>query len=167
MGRQQHRPRAGASPQPRGGRVGTVAVEFALIAPLLIILLFGIIEFGLVFKDILMIHQAAREGAHAAAVSATPSEITTRILAAAGTLDPTALDVTLDFRTCTAGVWGAWTTLGETGSPAVNNAPRGAQLRVRLDYAHSLVTGALFDFLADDVAGTTVALTSQAVMRRE
>ena len=36
---------------PRARR-GTTTVEFALVAPLLIFLLFGIIEFGIMVKDV-------------------------------------------------------------------------------------------------------------------
>jgi Flp pilus assembly protein TadG len=42
---------------------GAVAVEAALITPVLVLILFGIIEFGLVFKDDLAITSAVRAGA--------------------------------------------------------------------------------------------------------
>jgi hypothetical protein len=47
---------------------GSSSVEFALILPVLILLLFGIIEFGFVFNNYLAITHAAREGARLAAV---------------------------------------------------------------------------------------------------
>lgn len=47
---------------------GASAVEFAIILPVLIIILFGIFEFGLVYRDYLAITHAAREGARMAAV---------------------------------------------------------------------------------------------------
>jgi Flp pilus assembly protein TadG len=50
---------------------GTSAVEFALIAPLLFILIFGIIEFGIAFMQLQTIRGAVREGARASAVGAT------------------------------------------------------------------------------------------------
>jgi Flp pilus assembly protein TadG len=44
-------------------------VEFAIVAPLLLIFLFGIIEFGLLFGQKLDVSQGAREGARLAAVN--------------------------------------------------------------------------------------------------
>ena len=44
---------------------GVAAVEFAIILPLLLILLFGIIEFGIILYDKAMITNASREGARA------------------------------------------------------------------------------------------------------
>ena len=44
-------------------RKGAAAVEFAIIAPLLFTIIFGIIEFGLLFFDKQVITNASREGA--------------------------------------------------------------------------------------------------------
>jgi|SRR4051812_45557666 Flp pilus assembly protein TadG len=44
-------------------------VEFALVLPLLMIVLFGIIQFGIAFKDYIELTDAVRAGARAAAVS--------------------------------------------------------------------------------------------------
>jgi hypothetical protein len=47
---------------------GASAVEFALILPVLIIILFGIIEFSLIMYDKAMVTNASREGARAGIV---------------------------------------------------------------------------------------------------
>jgi len=47
---------------------GATSVEFAIILPVLILILFGIFEFGLAYRDYLAITHAAREGARLAAV---------------------------------------------------------------------------------------------------
>lgn len=47
---------------------GVSAVEFALIAPLLFVLTFGIIEFGILLFDKAVVTNASREGARAAIV---------------------------------------------------------------------------------------------------
>ena len=53
----------------RGGREhGASAVEFALILPLLVVLVFGIIEFGLAFGRIQGMEAAAREAARLASL---------------------------------------------------------------------------------------------------
>lgn len=58
----------------RGGRRqrGVALAEFALIVPLLFLLLFGIIEFGWAFGQHLDVRHGAREGARLAAVNADP-----------------------------------------------------------------------------------------------
>jgi len=50
------------------GEKGASAVEFAIILPILVMLVFGIIQFGLVFNKYIAITHAAREGARLAAV---------------------------------------------------------------------------------------------------
>jgi Flp pilus assembly pilin Flp len=47
---------------------GASALEFALIAPVLVVLLAGFIEFGFIFQAQLAVTHAAREGARLAAV---------------------------------------------------------------------------------------------------
>lgn len=47
---------------------GASAVEFALVLPMLVLLLFGIIEFGLAFNARVTLTHAAREGARLASV---------------------------------------------------------------------------------------------------
>ncbi len=50
---------------------GVSAVEFALIAPLLFVLTFAIVEFGLLLFDKAVVTNASREGARAAVVYST------------------------------------------------------------------------------------------------
>jgi Flp pilus assembly protein TadG len=57
---------------------GAAAVEFALILPLLILLLFGIIEFGRGYNAKVTLTHAAREGARALAVGDDDPEQVTR-----------------------------------------------------------------------------------------
>jgi Flp pilus assembly protein TadG len=47
---------------------GAAAVEFAIIVPVLVLLLFGIIDFGFLFNDYISVRQGAREGARLAVV---------------------------------------------------------------------------------------------------
>jgi Flp pilus assembly protein TadG len=70
---------------------GSVAVEFALVLPILMVLVFGIIDFGRAFNAQETLTQAAREGSRLAALcnSASPStcgDVTSRTQAAAPNL---------------------------------------------------------------------------------
>jgi Flp pilus assembly protein TadG len=60
---------------------GVVAAEFALLLPVLLLILFGIIEFGMMMYGREVVTNAAREGARAGIVQGPPkrtaSEITT------------------------------------------------------------------------------------------
>lgn len=51
---------------------GASAVEFALVMPVLFLLLFGIIDYGLLFFDSIGLRQGAREGARQAVVQQYP-----------------------------------------------------------------------------------------------
>ena len=148
--------------------LGTVTVEMAIVAPILAVLLFGIIEFGFLFRDVLGLKQAGREGVRMAAAGATTTEITDRIESSSPLQDTEQFQIDLKYRLYASG-WGELYTLGDIGSgaDAENSAPQGAQVQVTITYPHPLVTGALFSGLADSPDSQTVTLHTQAVMRRE
>ncbi len=58
-------PRAGAAAE---AETGAAAVEFAVLLPLLVVLLFGFVQFGLATGDRIQAASAAREGARLAVV---------------------------------------------------------------------------------------------------
>ena len=75
-------------------------VEFALVIPILCLVLFGVIQFGILYKNYVTLTDAARTGARKAAVSrheADPVAVTDapRSRASASGLDLTKLDVTV------------------------------------------------------------------------
>lgn len=147
---------------------GTASVEFALVLPLLLSLLFGIIEFGFVFKDQLSLQQAAREGARVAAVGRGVSEIDARITGCATGLSLDRLTYTKSWRTYANGVWSAWTSLADrTDGSGDNDAPQGAQVRVTCTYTHNLLTGPLFARLIGRPGESTMGLRAEMVIRRE
>ena len=67
---------------------GAAAVEFALLLPVVLLLLFGIVDFGLALKAQITITQAAREGARLGALGVAPATVVTKTKAAAVTLLP-------------------------------------------------------------------------------
>lgn len=60
-------------------RKGQTLVEMALILPVLLLLIFGIIEFGRIFNAYLIVSNASREGAREAAVGSTYDDISNEI----------------------------------------------------------------------------------------
>ena len=58
--------------QVKNGERGASVVEFGIVLPILLVLLFGVIEFGFLFYDKAMLTNAAREGARAGIVSRSP-----------------------------------------------------------------------------------------------
>jgi Flp pilus assembly protein TadG len=72
-------------------------VEFAIILPILVMLLMGIIEFGRAYNTQLALQASAREGARAAALGQTSGDITTRVQTAAS---PHTVDVDLSQAGC-------------------------------------------------------------------
>lgn len=72
---------------------GQEAVEFALLFPVMMLLIMGLIEFGALFGSYIMVTSGAREGVRLAAVRATDTDITNRVRAATGGLDQARLTV--------------------------------------------------------------------------
>lgn len=87
-------PTAGSAREDRGQSL----VEFALVLPLLLLLLFGIVEFALAWRSSQVITNAAREGARAAVIG-TSSEADVQAVVdsrlEAGGLDPASATVRL------------------------------------------------------------------------
>ena len=65
-----------------------MAVEFALLLPILLMILLGIIEFGLAFSAQITVSNAAREGARVMAIQNSVSATGQTVVAAAPTLTP-------------------------------------------------------------------------------
>lgn len=59
---------------------GQSLVELALVLPVLIIILFGILEFGRIFHSYLVITHAAREGARLGVISKDVDQIKQKVL---------------------------------------------------------------------------------------
>lgn len=134
---------------------GAALVELAIVITLLMLILLGICEFSLIFKDYLTLAQAAREGARSASLAATTTTIKNRIVATAPTITVDPNKITLEYQT----TGGSWAPLGDSGYQ--NNAPPGSLIRVTVKYDHPLVTGFV-------IPNQTVrTLTAIMIMRRE
>jgi Flp pilus assembly protein TadG len=77
---------------------GQTMVEFTLVLPILMVVLFGIIQFGITFKDYVTLTDAVRAGARTAAVSrysADPVADTKARVKSAADLVPAQVNVTV------------------------------------------------------------------------
>jgi len=81
---------AGGTMRALRGQRGASAVEFALIAPLLFMLIFGIIGFGIGFMQLQTIRGAVREGARISAVGATVTQVQQKVADASTGMVPAA-----------------------------------------------------------------------------
>jgi Flp pilus assembly protein TadG len=75
------------------GESGAAMVEFAILLPVLLLIILGILQFGLIWYTKYVITAASREGAHYAAVyTADPANIPSRI-APCNLTNPTVLEL--------------------------------------------------------------------------
>jgi Flp pilus assembly protein TadG len=74
---------------------GAAAVEFAIVASLLFMILFGIIQFGIAFNRYQGLQAASREGARLGSLSQTThDEIVARVQETVSLIDPLAMEDT-------------------------------------------------------------------------
>ncbi len=138
---------------------GAVVVEFALVVPILLLLVFGIFEFGYMLNRDMIIGNASRDGARLASLNAGGAEIRTAItdeLKASGIITTTA-DVTIDCvlpdgTPCNASTDAVYTSKAESGSTAI----------IKVSYTYKWITP-----LASSLFGDDTILTQTTQMRVE
>ncbi len=141
------------------GEKGQALVEFALLVPIFLVLLFGIVDFGMGFYSWITVTNSAREGARLGAVQATNDEIIERVELASDLInEDTQMTVTVG--------------CGPSSDPPPTGACpslQGESVVVRVDYDYDLITplAGLVAFLSGDIIGPTLTLSSTAEMRLE
>ena len=135
---------------------GAAAVEFALVLPLLLLLLFGIVTVSQAFQTQARLSAAAREGARVIALSGTTASATTDATAAATAAAQSAAG--------DLGISASQIEYSRTSCPSTAPTPTGpavtdptATVTVTIAYTKSFGAGLLGD------AG--IDLTGEAVMR--
>ena len=144
------------------GEQGASLVEFALVAPLLLIITFGVIEFGVMLYNQQVITNAARKGARRGIVQQAPSRIDGEEIA--DTVSDYADDHVISFLS-TAGPPEVTTSVTcDVGTCAGNICNKfGDNLAVTVSYTfHYLVIGNLVPGL-----GNGINLRSTATMKCE
>jgi Flp pilus assembly protein TadG len=115
---------------------GAVAVEFALVFPILILVLVGIIEYGAVFNAQLMVTGAAREASRSMALTSNTGSATSAALAASPALVPALKSSDVGFSSA--------------------SCPSGSDVTVTITYNKPYLTG---------MFGATIQLTGVATRR--
>jgi Flp pilus assembly protein TadG len=103
--------------RPREDR-GASAVEFALVVPLLLAVLFSIIDLGFAINRYTVLNNATREGVRAASLSASKSEVDKVVNDALSDLQGQ-VTVTVSCKTPLGGTCGSWDANHTTGGVAV------------------------------------------------
>ena len=128
----------------RTTRKGQSVVEFALVLPILVMIVMGIVEFGRIFMAQQIVTNASREGARSAVLpSSTSSDVETTVLnymTSGGLTGPTNVQMT---------------NVGQT-------VPTGSATSVNVNYTLSILTGTIIPGLGD-----SVTITHTTVMRHE
>ena len=137
---------------------GAALVEMAIVVSLLFILVFGLIDFGLVLRDYLALSQVAREAARSAAVGSDTTTVNSRIVNWGFRLGLSVprIQATME---CVDPETGATRGLGDSGE--FNDAPAGSQIAIGLTYQHQMIAGRLL------AMPNVIQLKSTMVMRRE
>ena len=130
------------------GEKGQALVEFALLIPIFLIMVFSIVDFGMGFYSWITVTNSAREGARLGAVQATEQLIIERV-------EDTANLPNQDEKMTV-------TVSGAQGQP-------GGSVVVQVDYDYDLITplANLIFFISGDIFGPTLTFSSTAEMRLE
>jgi len=114
---------------------GAEAVEFALVVPLFLLLVFGVVDFGYMINRDTMVNNASREGAREGAVNSNQAAIAVVVRQALATVEPVGtspskITVTV---TCRKPDDSACVTFA-------TDAVSGGTVIVKVDYQHSWIT---------------------------
>ena len=142
----------------RARRRGVSLIEFALVMPVLLTLVIGIMEFGWLTKNTLVLANATREGGRTASLGRTTSNIQTRI---ANSSKPLSLagpegSIVMQYSADDGATYLAW----PADANGKNGAPVGSMIRIATTAPHRTLTG-FFPFLRGR------RLQTYVTMRRE
>lgn len=119
---------------------GAATVEFALVAPIFLMLVFGIISFGIVFAQDLALGNGAREAARSGVVQgSTCGQIRTSARDAATSIAMTGADVTVTVKRGSSSATATDACTGGDGAKPCQGSAPGDSVYVKLDYTSQLI----------------------------
>jgi Flp pilus assembly protein TadG len=119
---------------------GAAAVEFALVAPLFIMLVFGVISFGIVFAQNLALGNGAREAARSAVVEdRTCGQIETTATDAANSIAMDGADVTVSIKIGQSASTAVDACTGGDSTKPCAGSVAGDSIYIRLDFTSHLI----------------------------
>ncbi|OAA93725.1 TadE/TadG family type IV pilus assembly protein [Clostridium coskatii] len=121
---------------------GQALVEFAIILPILLLIVMGIVQFGMVVNSYITIENASREGARAGIIGSTDQEIQYLIVTTSPNLDPKNLTVTI--------------------TPSESSRRSGDSLIVKVTYKYNLTVP-----IISSLFNNVIVLNGQTTMRVE
>ncbi|KJS21768.1 MAG: hypothetical protein VR72_08925 [Clostridiaceae bacterium BRH_c20a] len=121
---------------------GQALVELAFILPILLMIVFGITEFGRVFGTQLILANSARDATRYASVGATDLEIINRIEGSSTVLDSTKLNISI--------------------SPSDTSRVRGEAVTVKIQYPVDIYAPVISNIIGDPFIAK-----GEAIMRME
>jgi len=121
---------------------GQTLVEMALVLPILLLIIMGIVEFGRIFNAYLIVTNASREGARVAVVGGTDSDINNSITNTTVTLKPENMSVNI--------------------TPIEESRTRGSQVTVNVHYQIEMICPIL-----NGIIPNPFQINSSTVMRME
>lgn len=126
---------------------GQALVEFTLIVPIFLLLVFAIVDFGMGFHAWISVTNAAREGARIGSVGADAATIEARVRDTAGALDDTNLTVVVT---------------NAQGDP-------GESVGVEAEYEYQLITplSGIMGFVSGGSLGPNIDFSATSEMRLE
>ena len=127
----------------RRDEAGQSLVEFAMVVPLLLLIVFAIVDFGRILQGHVSLTNAVREGARAGAVGASSGTVQARVTGTASGLSPT-VSVTIP---------------SKAGDSVVVDATATVQLITPL--------GAFMSLVGNGTMSNSFTLTAKADMRLE
>ena len=129
---------------------GAAMVEFAFVLPLLLILVCGVIEFGVMFYDKAVITNASREGARAGITGLGHPEIK---------------QIVLNY--CNVNLVNLGSNDDALDPDKILISSDGTDLIVRLEYRYDLLIGSIYKFYAPHKEILNTTISAETVMRME
>ena len=124
---------------------GQAIVEMALVLPILIMLIFGIVEFGRILNTYMIVTDLSREGAREGAVGGTDSDIETTVRSNATAADLEESDLSVLINPASGGI-----------------RARGTSVEVQVSYPVDIIAPVI-----GTIIGDPYIVTSQTTMRVE